>query len=98
MSVILGQPGWVALLRVRRQREHVRIGTALPVYLLAERPGGPWVLLGGSLLTVSGDADGVEASLRAGLLACPSCTCSLSSWGFARARSVRTGDRLVRLS
>ena len=72
-------------------------GTALPVYLLAERPGGPWVLLGGSLLTVGADADGVEASLRAGRLACPSCAGSLSPWGFARARSVRTADGLVRL-
>ena len=72
-------------------------GTALPVYLLAERPGGPWVLLGGSLLTVSGDADGVEAALRAGLLVCPSCTGSLSPWGFARTRSLRTADGPVRL-
>jgi hypothetical protein len=64
-------------------------GTALPVYLLAERPGGPWVLLGGSLLTVSGDADRVEALLRAGLLVCPSCAGSLSPWGFARGRSLR---------
>jgi hypothetical protein len=70
-------------------------GTALPVYLLAERPGGPWVLLGGSLLTVGGDADGVEASLRAGLLVCPSCAGSLSPWGFARARSLRTADGSV---
>jgi hypothetical protein len=72
-------------------------GTALPVYLLAERPGGPWVLLGGSLLTVGGDADGVEASLRAGLLVCPSCGGSLSPWGFARGRSLRTADGPVRL-
>ena len=70
-------------------------GTALPVYLLAECPGGPWVLLGGSLLTVSGDADGVEASLRAGLLVCPSCTGSLSPWGFARGRSLRTAEGVV---
>jgi hypothetical protein len=55
------------------------------------------VLHGGSLLTVGVDADGVEASLRAGLLMCPSCTGSLSPWGFARARSVRTADGLVRL-
>lgn len=93
----MGRPGWVALLRVRRQREHVRLGTALPVYLLAERPGGPWVLLGGSLLTVGADADGVEALLRAGLLVCPSCAGSLSPWGYARARSLRTADRPVRL-
>ncbi len=59
---------------------------------MAERPGGPWVLLGGSLLTVGGDADGVEELLRAGLLACPSCAGSLSPWGFARARSLRTAD------
>jgi hypothetical protein len=71
-------------------------GTALPVYLLAEGPGGPWVLHGGSLLTVGVDADGVEASLRAGLLACPWCTGSLGPWGFARARSVRTADGAVR--
>lgn len=72
------------------------MGTALPVYLLAERPGGPWVLLGGSLLTVSADADGVEASLRAGLLVCPSCSGSLSPWGFARPRSLRTAHGPVR--
>ena len=65
-------------------------GTALPVYLLAERPGGPWVLLGGSLLTISGDADGVEASLHAGLLVCPACTGSLIPWGFAQGRWLRT--------
>jgi hypothetical protein len=70
-------------------------GTALPVYLLAEGPGGPWVLLGGSLLTVGGDADGVEASLRAGLLVCPSCAGSLGPWGFARARSLRTAGGSV---
>jgi transposase-like protein len=72
-------------------------GTALPVYLLAERPGGPWVLLGGSLLTVGADADGVEVSLRAGRLVCPACTGSLIPWGFARPRSVRTADGPVRL-
>jgi hypothetical protein len=72
-------------------------GTALPVFLLAEQSGGPWVLLGGSLLTVGGDADGVEASLRSGSLACPSCGGSLSPWGFARARSLRTADGPVRL-
>ena len=55
------------------------------------------MLRGGSLLTVGVDADGVEASLRAGLLACPSCAGSLSPWGFARARSVRTADGPVRL-
>ena len=72
-------------------------GTALPVYLLAERPGGPWVLLGGSLLTVGADADGVEVSLRAGLLVCPSCSGSLSPWGFARGRWLRTVDGPVLL-
>jgi hypothetical protein len=39
VSAILGRPGGFALLRVRRQREHVRLGTALPVYLLAELSG-----------------------------------------------------------
>ena len=55
------------------------------------------MLLGGSLLTVGGDADGVEASLRAGLLVCPSCAGSLSPWGFARGRWLRTADGPVRL-
>ena len=55
------------------------------------------MLLGGSLLTVGADADGVEASLRAGLLVCPSCMGSLSPWGFARARWLRTADGSVRL-
>jgi len=41
------------------------------------------------MLTVGADADRVEASLRAGLLACPSCGDSLSPWGFARVRSLR---------
>lgn len=53
------------------------------------------MLLGGSLLTVGADADGVEASLRGGLLACPSCAGSLSPWGFARARSLRTAGGAV---
>jgi hypothetical protein len=47
------------------------------------------------MLTVGADADGVEASLRSGSLACPGCAGSLSRWGFARARSLRTSDGLI---
>jgi len=44
------------------------------------------------MLTVGADADGVEVSLRSGLLACPGCGGLLSPWGFARARSLRTPE------
>jgi hypothetical protein len=47
------------------------------------------------MLTVGVDAVGVEASLRSGSLACPGCAGSLSPWGFARARSLRTPDGSV---
>jgi hypothetical protein len=47
------------------------------------------------MLTVGVDADGVEAALRSGSLACPSCAGSLSPWGFARARSLRTSNGLI---
>src|SRR5258705_5795182 len=61
----------------------------------ASCPGGAWALHGGSMLTVGVDADRVEASLRSGLLACPSCGDSLSPWGFAWVRSLRGAGESV---
>lgn len=44
------------------------------------------------MLTVEADAEGVEARLRAGLVACPACMESLSPWGFARPRVLRAAQ------
>jgi len=49
------------------------------------------------MLTVGVDAEDVEKSLRAGLLACPDCTGVVSPWGFARSRWLRGADGPVRL-
>jgi Homeodomain-like domain-containing protein len=48
------------------------------------------------VLTVEADADSVDARLRSGGVACPDCSESLSPWGFARPRVLRSveGDRL----
>ena len=48
--------------------------------------------LGGAVLTVEADAEGVEARLRAGVLVCPGCSGVLAGWGRARGRSVRDRD------
>jgi len=49
------------------------------------------------MLTVGVDAGGVEKMLRAGSLSCPTCAASVSAWGFARPRWLRSADGLVRL-
>src|SRR6266511_4069694 len=48
MSRRWGQPGWVALVGVRRQRERVRIRGRPSRTLLVEPPGGPHAVLGGT--------------------------------------------------
>lgn len=47
------------------------------------------------MVTVDADLDGVERSLAAGALRCPSCGAALAGWGRARARQVRGADGLV---
>lgn len=75
-----------------------RRATALPVDLLAELPGGPWVALGGAMLTVEASAGSVERRLAAGELSCPCCSGMLAGWGHARARALRgPGGKLRRL-
>jgi hypothetical protein len=49
------------------------------------------------MLTVGGDAAGVEKLLCSGALSCPDCAAAVSPWGFARARWLRGVDGLVRL-
>ncbi|MFY9808071.1 MAG: hypothetical protein WAK86_12495 [Pseudonocardiaceae bacterium] len=41
------------------------------------------------MVTVEADADGVEAQLRSGALACPGCLGVLAGRGRARGRAVR---------
>jgi Homeodomain-like domain len=49
------------------------------------------------VFTVEADAEGVEARLRSGGVACPDCSQSLSPWGFARPRVLRAGGGRVRV-
>jgi hypothetical protein len=53
--------------------------------------------LGGAVVTVEADLDGVERRLAAGELWCPSCNGVLTGWGRARSRQVRGPDGLVQL-
>src|SRR5260370_38015000 len=66
-----------------------RRATALPVDLLAELPGGPWVALGGAMLTVEASVDSVERRLAAGELSCPCCSGMLAGGGAAGAAALR---------
>src|SRR5260370_1279103 len=62
-----------------------RRATALPVDLLAELPGGPWVALGGAMLTVEASVDSVERRLAAWELSRPCCSGTLAGGGGAPA-------------
>jgi len=53
--------------------------------------------LGGAVVTVEADLDGVERRLAAGELWCPSCSNVLAGWGRARSRQVRGPDGPVQL-
>src|ERR1700692_2400936 len=66
---------------VRRHREHVRTGTALPVILLQSFSGRAAWCLEAPLLTVGNNAAGVEELLGNGLLSCPCCGGRLGGHG-----------------
>jgi hypothetical protein len=55
------------------------------------------VALGGAVVTVEVDADGVERRLVSGRLACPGCGGVLTGWGHGRERTVRGPDGPVRV-
>ena len=80
-------PGWVAFVGVRRQRERVGVANGPPGLLLAERPGGPREVRGGTVLTVG--KDGTRRAAARGGLACPGCGGRLGPWGHARPRGLR---------
>ncbi|BBX96379.1 hypothetical protein MLAC_16730 [Mycobacterium lacus] len=67
--------------------------TALPLSLWPELREGRLFALGGAVVTVEADLDGVERRLAAGELWCPTCgSAVLAGWGWARSRQVRGPD------
>jgi hypothetical protein len=65
---------------------------------MAPGSGGPWVALGGAVLTVEVSDRLVERRLAAGEMRCPGCGEVLAPWGWARERVLRgSGDGRVRL-
>lgn len=71
--------------------------TALPPWV-PPGSGGPWVALGGAVLTVEVSDRLVERRLAGGELHCPGCGGVLARWGWARERVLRgAGAGRVRL-
>ena len=64
------------------------LATALPLILGRSLVAGPCGALGGAVVTVEADVDGVEARLRAGALVCPGCSDAAAARATNRHRSM----------
>jgi hypothetical protein len=74
------------------------VGDGPPVVSLAGVRGrGRLFAVGGAVVTVEADLDGVERRLVAGELWCPSSGGVLAGWGWARSRQMRGPDGPVQL-